>query len=132
MNIMRSTVTVVSIFATLGIAVPAMAQDQSSNPQQAMNEPELGRITQGNTTIIFAPADSSDLDLARLKTWEEFADSHPAIARDLAHHPSLMHNQGYLKRHPDLVQFFKEHPDIKVAMAQDPGNFVAPPPRSGE
>ena len=36
------------------------------------------------------------------------------------------------KKHPQLGAFFSAHPEIREAMAANPGNYVAIPPRPGE
>ena len=92
----------------------------------------LGTVVNGNTTIEFRAADTSDIDLAKLRTWSDFAAEHPNIARELAYKPSLINSESYLKKHPELESFFSAHPDIKMAMAENPGNYVAIPPRPGE
>ena len=129
----RSSMAIISILATLAFALPAMAQDENSGPAQPeAGGPELGRVAQGNTTIVFAPANASDLDTNLLQTWGEFAEGHPKIAKALAYKPSLMNDHAYLSKHPELSGFFQEHPDVKEAMAENPGNYVAIPPRPGE
>jgi hypothetical protein len=108
------------------------AQENSSAAAQPENTNPLGVVKSGNATIVFAPADSRDIDSASLRTWGEFADAHPRIAHALAYKPSLMNDAGYLRRNPDLGEFFRAHPDIKQAMTENPGNFDAIPPRPGE
>jgi hypothetical protein len=92
----------------------------------------LGVVDNGNTQIVFQAADTSDIDMAKLQTWSAFASQHPDIAHTLAYHPSLINNDGYVKKHPELAEFFSAHPDIREAMAEDPGNYVAIPPRANE
>jgi len=92
----------------------------------------LGSVTNGNTTVVFEAATPSDLNLKALTTWDGFAVEHPQIARALAFKPSLMNDPGYLKKHPELSDFFQAHPEVRDAMAADPGNFAAIPPRPGE
>ncbi len=87
----------------LVLALPVAGQDTPSAVVQPENTKPLGVVQRGNTTIVFAPADSRDLDIARLRAWGEFADAHPGIARALAYRPSLMNDAGYLRRNPDLV-----------------------------
>ncbi len=130
---MRLAATLITGFSLL-LAVPAAGQETPPTVVQSETQTAkpLGAVQSGNTTIIFAPADSRDIDTARLRTWEEFADAHPGIARTLAYKPSLMNDPRYLKGHPELDTFFRAHPDIKSAMADDPGNFAAIPPRPGE
>ncbi len=133
----RNTIRVLSVALIvtgigLTLALPVVGQDT----QPLMGRPEsvkpLGVIQSGNTTIVFAPADSRDIDMAALRTWGDFADNHPGIARALAYKPSLMNDPGYLRKNPDLEAFFQAHPDVRQAMAENPGNFEAIPPRPGE
>jgi len=116
----------------LVLTMPAAAQDSQPVVIQSRSAEPLSAVQSGNTTIVFAPADSRDIDTAHLRTWEEFADTHSGIERALATNPSLINDARYLTKHPDLDAFFQEHPDIKSAMAEDPGNFAAIPPRPGE
>jgi hypothetical protein len=81
---------------------------------------------------VFKAADTSDIDMQKLQTWSSFASEHPDVARALAYRPSLINNDSYTQKHPELGEFFSAHPDIREAMAEDPGNFVAIPPRPGE
>jgi len=92
----------------------------------------LGSVTNGNTTIVFEAANTSDIDMKALTTWGDFATEHPSVVRALAYKPSLMNDPAYLKKHPELKAFFRAHPEVRDAMAADPGNFAAIPPRPGE
>ena len=79
---MRWTATLIIGFSSV-IAIPVARQ---RNPptvvhSETQNAKPLGVVQSGNTTIIFAPADSRDIDTARLRTWEEFADTHSGIAQ---------------------------------------------------
>ena len=130
---MRWTATLVATGFGLIAALPVAAQEgQSVTVVQSETTRPLNAVQSGNTTIIFAPAGKSDIDTARLRTWQEFADSHSGIERALEYNPSLINDESYLKNHPELDQFFQEHPDVKSAMAENPGNFAAIPPRPGE
>jgi hypothetical protein len=100
---------------------------QDGTPQNV-----LGSVTQGNTTIIFEAANPTDLDMQHLQTWDEFANSHPRIASALAYKPSLISDEAYLGKNPELSAFFQAHPDIRDAMVENPGDFAAIPPRPGE
>jgi hypothetical protein len=129
----RSSMPILAMIVALGFAPIAMAQDENSGVAQS--EPgraDLGTVTSGNTTIVFAPAGASNIDAARLRTWGEFAQAHPNVAKELAYNSSLMHKESYLSKHPELAAFFEAHPDVSEAMAENPGNFVAIQPRPGE
>jgi hypothetical protein len=116
----------------LVFALPVAGQETPSAVVQQESTNPLGTVQRGNTTIVFAPADSRDLDMNGLRNWGAFAVAHPGIARALAYRPSLMNDAGYLRRNSDLQAFFQAHPDIKQAMLDNPGNFAAIPPRPGE
>ena len=118
----RISTLLIAAAVPLAFAAPAIAQEGRT----------LGTVVNGNTTIEFQAADTSDLDLQKLETWSAFANQHPDIARTLAYKPALIDSDGYTREHPELAQFFSAHPDIRDAMAEDPGNFVAIPPRPGE
>lgn len=92
----------------------------------------LGTSRTANTTIVFEAADNRDIREGQLEIWDEFARAHPVIANRLAYEPELINDPAYLARHPALNAFFAAHPEIKVAMNEDPGNFAAIPPRPGE
>ena len=123
---------IVSILATLAFAPMAMAQEQNGGDAPAAPGTELGRVEQPNRTIVFAAADNRDLEVDRLQAWGDFATTHPSVAKALAYNPSLMNNDGYLAKHPDLEAFFRAHPDVEKSMAANPGNYNAIPPRPGE
>jgi hypothetical protein len=130
---MRLKAALIATGFSLVLILPVSAQENPSSATQSQSANSTGSAVQsGNTTIVFAPADSRDIDSAHLRTWQDFADAHPQIARALAYKPSLINDAHYLKSHPALDTFFEEHPDIKSAMADNPGNFAAIPPRPGE
>ena len=99
---------------------------------QAQEGKTLGTVENGNTTTVFKAADSRDIDTHKLKIWNDFASGHPKVASELAHNPALINDDGYAKKHPQLGAFFSAHPEIREAMAANPGNYVAIPPRPGE
>lgn len=123
-KILPAIVLALSTFASAGFCQEQITPGAPS--------PILGQVVRGNTTIYFERADTRNLDLETLRTWSGFAEEHPAVASSLAHKPSLMNDDAYLARHPELRDFFNAHPDVKSAMAENPGNFVAIPPRPGE
>ena len=130
MRLSSAVSTVIVLFTVLaGWGRAQLAPAHSESPA-AGGTP--GSVTNGNTTIVFERASSSDIDTQPLLTWGNFAIEHPGIARALAYKPSLMSDPGYLKKHPELSSFFEAHPEVREAMAANPGNFNAIPPRPGE
>ena len=120
------------ILVSGSLTVPVLAQAPDQQPESSTNPRVLGTVTNGNATILFEAANRSDINSQALATWDDFASDHPRIARTLAFKPSLMDDPGYLRRNPALNDFFQEHPDVRDAMAANPGNFAAIPPRPGE
>jgi hypothetical protein len=118
----RISTLLIAFALPVAFAVPAIAQDGKTT----------GVVVNGNTTTVFKAADSRDIDTHKLKAWNEFASAHPKVASDFAHNPALITDDGYLKQHPQLGAFFTAHPEIREAMAANPGNFAAIPPRPGE
>jgi hypothetical protein len=118
----RISTILIAVALPLAFAAPVIAQDGKT----------MGTVVNGNTTTVFKAADSRDIDLHKLRTWNDFASGHQKVASELAHNPALITDDGYAKKHPELSAFFAAHPDIREAMAANPGNYVAIPPRPGE
>lgn len=121
-----------AIVISTGLAGTGAAQVGSEPSQPAAGGRVLGSVTHGNTTFVFESANPSDINSRALETWDSFAEEHPDIAHALAFKPTLMDDPRYLKHHPDLTDFFDEHPEVRSMMAENPGNFAAIPPRPGE
>jgi hypothetical protein len=103
-------------------AAPALAQNaDTAQPAQGQ---VLGTVQNGNLTIVFEAANSSDINVGMYQAWDEFAQANTKIARQLTRHPSLLSDDNYLRRHPELAGFFGQHPDVKSAMIANPGNFL--------
>jgi|SRR5215469_560182 len=118
----RISTLLIAVALPVAFAAPSIAQEDKT----------LGVVDNGRTEIVFKAADTSDIDMQKLDTWNAFASQHPNIARELAYKPSLINSEGYAKKHPELAEFFSSHPDIREAMEEDSGNYVAIPPRPGE
>jgi hypothetical protein len=130
----RSTIALISFVGTMALALPVMAQDENSG---VMMQPDASAesahaVQQGNTTIVFKPAGTSNIGKTRLQTWGKFAEMHPKVAKELAYNSSLMNDHSYLMKHPQLDAFFQAHPGVKQDMEKNPGNFNAIQPRPGE
>jgi hypothetical protein len=128
----RCFLVVGAILLSSGLPGLAIAQVSPEPSQVPASVNVLGSVTNGNTTIVFEPANPIDIDTPALTTWDSFATAHPAIASALAFKPSLMNDIGYLNKHPELRDFFLAHPQVRNAMLANPGNFAAIPPRPGE
>jgi hypothetical protein len=85
-----------------------------------------------NTTIVFEPANDSDLEMGLLTRWSSFARVHQKIAHQLGNRPKLIEDPGYLRKHPELEKLFQDNPNLLAAMKRNPGNFVANVPSSSK
>ena len=121
---MRLSTLFIALVLGCALEMPAVAQESAAPVQVEPTGSVLGTVVRGNT-IAFKSADTRTIDMNRLRTWDDFAETHPKIGRSLAYRPSLINDATFLKKHPDLATFFEAHPDLKSAMAENPGNFVA-------
>jgi len=73
MNMNRLSTLLIALALPVAFAAPSAAQEGKT----------LGTVINGNTTTEFKAADTSDLDTQKLNTWNDFANRHPKIAREL-------------------------------------------------
>ena len=125
----RLSISLATLTLSAMLAGSALAGDVTA---ASSSDTTLGTVVNGNTTTEFKAAGTHGVDMNKLKPWSAFAADHPAIAKELAYKPALIGDDSYAKNHPELGSFFSTHPDIREAMIQNPGNFVAIPPRAGE
>jgi hypothetical protein len=118
----RISTLLIAVALPIAFAAASFAQDGKT----------MGTVVNGNTTTVFKAADSRDIDTHKLKTWNDFASQHTKVASELAHNPALINDDAYAKKHPQLGAFFSAHPEVRQSMAENPGNYVAIPPRPGE
>lgn len=143
----RFTLQVIALSFGATVALPAMAQQTVTTtsetvttrdttaeaaPQMPATGNTLGTVVDKNTTIEFKAADPHAVDVAKLRTWGDFKAAHPGIAQEMAYKPALISDPAYANKHPELARFFSAHPDVREAMIENPGNYVAIPPRPGE
>ncbi len=68
---------------------------------------------------------SQDLDTAELQAFDQLTNDNPTMARRLAANPHLANSESFLKRWPDLNNFFAKYPGSKERFLDDPGNYLA-------
>jgi hypothetical protein len=131
---MRFFAPFIAVGLVCSLALPTIAQERMPpiSVQSERNNEVLGTVVQGNTTIVFESAGSLGIELEETAEMGSIRREHPKIAIDLAYRPSLIGDSRYLSKHSELTTFFQAYPDIKDAMEENPGNFVAIPPRPGE
>ena len=60
----------------------------------------------------------------QLASFDGFLDSHPEVAEQLRKDPSLVNNQGFVEKHPELQQYLQQHPEIREEISQNPNRFM--------
>jgi hypothetical protein len=70
----RLSMASISILIALVVAIPAMAQEEMAQEKSGVAQSGgggevLGTVVRGNTTIVFEPADTRDIDTGQLRTW---------------------------------------------------------------
>ena len=73
MNMNRLSTLLIALALPVAFAAPSAAEKGKT----------LGTVINGNTTTEFKAADTSDIDTQKLNTWNDFANRHPKIAREL-------------------------------------------------
>ena len=120
---MRNTVRMLVIAAIAAtFASPTFAQD-------------TGRIVvekNGNTTTEteFKAAGTTNLNIQMLKDFSVVKQNDSAVAAQLASNPSLVQDQGFVQKHPDLQAFLDKYPDARHELEINPGNFMPLAPGS--
>jgi hypothetical protein len=97
---------------------PAFAQESSSGTV-------LGVVQNGNRTIIFERS-NANLNLDQLSAFGQLTASDPALANKLARNPSLVNDEGLVRRNPALQQYFENYPNAREDIAANPGNYLTP------
>ena len=67
----RISTLLIAVALPAAFAAPSIAQEGKT----------LGVVDNGRTEIVFKAADTSDIDMQRLDTWNAFASQHQNIAR---------------------------------------------------
>lgn len=106
---LKGNLAVAIMVGALLVAIPAVAQESTSSPAITAEGAPIG-----------------DLPLADYQAFDAFAAAHPEIVSELNHHPHLIEDDDYLAKHSGLRDFLASHTELRAAMIEDPGNFLAP------
>jgi hypothetical protein len=88
-----------------GLSAPAFAQ-----------EPQV---------IISHEMSNQDLDLAELQAFDQVTIANLKMSRRLASNPRLADDESFLRKWPDLNNFFAKYPGSKERLLANPGNYLA-------
>ncbi len=94
---------------------PESMQPQNAQPQstqsQNMQRPDRDR-------------DRDDVTRRQLASFDKFLDSHPEVAEQVRKDPSLVNNEEFVEKHPQLQQYLQAHPEIREDLRQNPNAFM--------
>jgi hypothetical protein len=69
-------------------------------------------------------APDRDTTRQELRTFDQFLDNHPEIAKDLKQNPSLINNEDFQEKHPELRDFLGDHPRLREELKENPRAFM--------
>jgi phage-related protein len=112
----------VAIFA-LVVSAPVTARSQNMQPQNAQPQNDQPQNTPQNAQSEKTP-DRDDVTRRQFASFDNFLDSHPEVAEQLRKDPSLVNNQEFVGKHPQLQQYMQQHPEIREELSQNPNAFM--------
>jgi phage-related protein len=65
-----------------------------------------------------------DITRGELANMDRFLDSHPVVAEQLTKNPSLINNQQFVDKHPELQEFLQSHPGVREEFKENPTAFM--------
>jgi hypothetical protein len=74
--------------------------------------------------IISHEMTTESLNLDELRAFDQVATANPTMSRRLAANPYLANSDSFLRKWPDLNDFFAQHPGSKERFIEDPGNYL--------
>jgi len=70
------------------------------------------------------PQGENDITRQELGRFDRFLDNHPEIAEQLKKDPSLINNEDFLEKRPELREFLKNHPRVREELKENPRAFM--------
>ncbi|SRR5579875_3511129 len=114
------------VIAAFGLsAIPAMAQMESSTATTiTQTVASASNSTAPRVYIYSAGAPTTDLDMAGYHAFDEFAQEHPGIVRELHHNRHLINDPEFARNHPAFADFLRNNPKVAEDLAENPGNYL--------
>lgn len=72
-----------------------------------------------------AAQSDNDTTRAELARFDDFLDSHPETAEQLRKNPSLVNNEEFVEKHPQLQEYLQQHPGVREELSENPNRFMA-------
>ncbi len=93
-----------------GFGWPVFVQAQAAQP--------------GQVEISSEGAPTTDLPMDQYQAFDQFAQEHPDVVRDLSRNPRLIQSPDFESSHPALREFLDSHSEVRAAFAENPGDFL--------
>jgi phage-related protein len=100
---------------------PEIRQEFRENPDAFMRQEQRFERREEAGTGRFGDRDTTRGELA---TMDRFLDSHQEIAEQLQKDPSLIKNQQFVAKHPELQEFLQQHPGVREELNENPNAFM--------
>jgi hypothetical protein len=101
---------------------PGIRGEFTENPNAFMRqEQRFNRREEAGDNRRFGDRDTTRGELANM---DRFLDSHREIAEQLRKDPSLIKNQTFVDKHPQLQEFLQQHPGVSAELNENPNAFM--------
>ena len=93
-------------------------RDKDRDRDRDRDRDERVRAQQGNQKS------DNDINRHELESFDGFLDANPEVARELIKNPSLIDDQNFVNKHPNLARFLQNHPDVRKEIRENPQGFM--------
>src|SRR5436309_1386306 len=66
----------------------------------------------------------NDITHRELDSFDTFLDSNPDVGRELARNPSLVNDQNFVNKHPNLARYLENHQGVREEIRENPQGFM--------
>src|SRR5437667_1339156 len=66
----------------------------------------------------------NDITHRELDSFDAFLDSNPDAGRELARNPSLVNDQNFVNKHPNLARYLENHQGVREEIRENPQGFM--------
>jgi phage-related protein len=96
-------------------------EELRENPNAFMRQEQRFERREEAGNMRFGDGDTTRRELANM---DRFLDSHPEISEQLRKDPSLIKNQQFVTKHPELQEFLQSHPGVREELRENPNAFM--------
>lgn len=122
---------IAAALALVAFATSAPAQEATTKDNTVVEKEVIiqkGHRKETDTTEIqFEPASTADnVNMQMLHDFGAVKQNDRKVATDIARHPQVVEDAGYVAKHPALQAFLEKYPNAHQEIVDSPGNFVTP------